>query len=423
MPIEFVMPQLAAGPVRAFAHRDFRLFWLAQLVSLCGTWMQSLGQAWLVLELTSSPFRLGLISTLQFGPFLVLSFVAGVVVDRLPKRQLLIATQTALLVQAGVLSALVSTGHVRYWHVAVLALAAGVANTFDMPARQSFVVDMVGKEDLLNAIALNSAAFNAARVVGPALAGLLIARWGVAAAFAINAASFLAPIIALSSIATEGRTRVERRPLGAEIAEAFVYASRTPRVLLVLALLLGVSLFVFNYNVVVPLLARDVLREEAHGLGFLMAALGAGALIGAVGLAMLSRARPRSGTIVTAAVVLSLATLAMGFVRHFWVAAAILFVMGTSGILFMTSCNTTLQLGVPDALRGRMMALYTLVFVGVTPIGSFVIGTIAEHAGVPLAFRVGGLASLVSVVAVTIWWLRSRRSRHTPPADTHVLGD
>jgi MFS family permease len=397
---------------RAFAHRDFRLFWSAQLVSLSGTWMQSLGQAWLVLELTGSPLRLGLISTLQFGPFLVLSVVAGVVVDRFPKRRLLIATQSALLVQAALLATLVATGRVQYWHVAALALVAGVVNTFDMPARQSFIPDMVGKGDLFNAIALNSAAFNAARVVGPALAGLLIARWGVAAAFALNAATFVAPLTALTALGADGTPRPGTgRSVGGEIAEGLLYASRAPRVVLVLALMLGVSLFVFNYNVVVPLLARAVLGQEAHGLGFLMAALGGGALLAAIVLATAGGARPRLAAIVAAATVLSVATATMAFVRDVWVAAAVLFVMGASGIVFMTSCNTTLQLSAPDELRGRMMALYTLVFVGVTPIGSFVVGSIAEHAGVPAAFLVGGLASLACVVAVAVWWTRSGRHR------------
>src|SRR5262249_5006708 len=191
-------------PLRALRHRDFRLFWCGQLVSLSGTWMQSLGQSWLVLELTSSPFRLGLLTALQFGPFLVLSFFTGVLADRLPKRRLLISTQSVLLVQAATLSILVSTGHVRYWHVAVLAALAGIVNTLDMPARQSFIVEMVGKDDLLNAIALNSAAFNAARVLGPAAAGLLIGRYGVGVAFALNAASFVAVIAALWRIRSEG---------------------------------------------------------------------------------------------------------------------------------------------------------------------------------------------------------------------------
>lgn len=400
--------------LRALRHRDFRIFWLAQLLSLTGTWLQSLGQAWLVLELTGSPFRLGLVSALQFGPFLVLSFVAGVVVDRLPKRRLILVTQCLLACQAAILAALVTTGHVRYWHVAALALAAGIVNTLDMPARQSFIVEMVGRDDLHNAIALNSAAFNAARAIGPAVAGLLIGGLGVGAAFALNALSFLAPMIALMAIRAEGlgATR-DRGTLRAEMAEGFAYAARTPRVRFVLGLTLVVSLFVFNYNVVVPLFAREVLRLDARGLGFLMASLGAGALLGAIALAVQARERPSLGSIIGAGVVLSAAVLSMAVVRDVRLAMLLLFTMGAAGIVFMASCNTTLQLGAPDSLRGRVMSLYSFVFVGVTPIGSFTMGWIAEHAGVPVAYAIGGSGSLAAVIALALWRRAALANRHS----------
>ena len=397
--------------LRALQHCDFRIFWLAQLLSLTGTWLQSLGQAWLVLELTGSPLKLGLVSALQFGPFLVFSFVAGVAVDRLPKRRVILVTKCLLAGQAAILAALVGTGHVRYWHVATLALAAGVVNTLDMPARQSFIVDMVGRNDLHNAIALNSAAFNAARAIGPAVAGLLIGELGVAAAFVINALSFLAPVVSLVTIRTDGRGAPrDRGTLRSEIAEGFAYAARTPRVRFVLGLLLVVSLFVFNYNVIVPLFAREVLRLDARGLGFLMASLGAGALGGAIGLAVHARERPSLGSIVGAGLVLSAAALAMSVVRDVRLAMLLLFTMGASGIVFMASCNTTLQLGTPDTLRGRIMSLYSFVFVGVTPIGSFLMGWLAEHGGVPVAYAIGGAGSLVAVLALFIS-RRVRRSR------------
>ena len=373
--------------------------------------MQSLGQSWLVLELTNSPFRLGLLTALQFGPFLVLSFFTGVLADRLPKRRLLICTQAALLLQAATLSILVSSGHVRYWHVAVLAACAGIVNTLDMPARQSFIVEMVGKEDLLNAIALNSAAFNAARVVGPAAAGFLIGRYGVATAFALNAGSFVAVIAALWWIRSEGLSQGPvRASLLDQVAEGLRYAVQTPRIVMVLALLFTTSLCIFNYNVVVPLLAKDVLHQDAHGFGVLMAMLGTGALVGAVALTVLATSRPPFTFILAAATVVSVATLGLGLARQFWMAGTLLFVMGLSGIVFMTSCNTTLQLGVPDLLRGRMMSLYTLVFVGTTPIGSFLIGSIAGGAGPKGAFIAGGGLSLAFVVVIALW-RRARRRR------------
>jgi MFS family permease len=398
--------------IRALEHRDYRLFWSTQLVSMTGTWMHALAQAWLVLELTRSPFQLGLVSTLQFGPFLLFSIFAGVVVDRAPKRKLIIWTQVARGLQAAILAALVFTGHVRYWHVAVLALVAGLVNTLEMPARQAFMMDLVGRADLLNAVALNSAVFNAARTLGPALGGLMIAQWGAGGAFAFNAVAFLGPIAALMAVRNEGYGGP--RPRGSvleEIGEGIAYAARTPRIAFVMTLLLGVSLFVFNYNVMVPLFARQVLDADARGLGFLMSALGVGALAGAVGQAILSERRPRLRMIIGTALALAVTSVALAFTRHFTAGMALLFVMGVTGIVFMTGCNTTVQLGVPDVLRGRVMALYSFVFVGVTPIGSFLMGWIAEHAGVAESYFVGGLACLLIVVAVTVWNARARPVR------------
>jgi MFS family permease len=396
--------------LRALEHRDFRLFWSGQLVSVIGTWMQSVAQAWLVLELTDSPFRLGLITTLQFAPMLLLTVVAGAIADRLPKRRLVLASQVVLAAQAVSLATLVATGHVRYWQVAALAAVYGLANAVDLPARQSFIVEMVGKTDLTNAIALNSAMFNGARVIGPALAGFLIARWGMALAFFVNAASFLAVIGALSLLRVEGLPRGPRgRSIPAEIAEGLAYAARTPRVALVLSLLLVVSVFLLNYNVLVPLVARQVLRQEAGGFGLLMATLGAGAVTGAATMATVARSRPPLSGLVVPALVLGVATVTLAFVRHVALAAPLLFVMGFSGILFMAGANTTLQLTVPDALRGRMMSLYGTVFAGVSPIGAFSLGSVIEAFGVPTGCLAAGGLGVASVMAVLVWWTRRDR--------------
>jgi MFS family permease len=396
--------------LRALGHHDFRVFWSGQLVSLVGTWMQSVAQSWLVLSLTDSPLRLGLIGTFQFAPVLLFAVVAGAIADRLPKRKLILTTQASLGTLAFLLGTLVWTGHVQYWHVAVLALAMGVANTLDMPARQSFIVEMVGKDDLVNAVALNSAAFNAARIVGPATAGLLIARLGVAPAFWLNGLSFVVVVTALTRVRAEGRPRPRgRTTITQEIAEGLRYALRTPRITLVLTLLLMVSLCVFNFSVLVPLLAREVLHQGPEGFGFLMAALGMGAVSGALGLAVFGRRTPSLGTIFATGAVASAATLAMAGVRHFWVAVPFLVVVGFMSIVFMASCNTTLQLTVPDELRGRVMSLHTLAFAGVFPLGSFMVGAIAEGFGVPAAFAVGGGVGLVAIAVIGAWW-RARRS-------------
>ncbi len=402
--------------LRALNHRDFRLFFTGQLISLVGTWMQSVGQSWLVLELTNSPFKLGVIGTLQFGPMLCFSFVAGAIADRVPKRRLIISTQTALMLQAFVLSALAWTGHVQYWHVAVLASLYGFATTLDMPTRQSFIVEMVGKDDLMNAIALNSAMFNGARIVGPAAAGLLVARYGVAPAFFLNGVSFLAVIIALFGMQAEGFPHPRTgNSVIQDIMAGVRYAVGTPLVSLILGLLLFVSLFVVNHNVLVPLLARDVLHQGAQGFGLLMAALGLGAVAGALALAVLGSRRPRLAVLVGSAIVSSAAVLAVSVIRQFWPAAIALALVGFSQIVFMASCNSTLQVTVPDRLRGRLMSLYAFVFAGMTPIGSFFAGSMAQVFGVSATFAAGGGLGLLCVLGLTFWW------RHGPGRQSEVL--
>ena len=403
-------PSSLPAALRAFAHRDFRLFFAGQLVSLVGTWMQSVAQSWLVLELTDSPFRLGLVGTLQFAPVLFLSFPAGALADRLPKRRLLIATQSVMCGQALVLAALVYRGHVEYWHVAVMAAVYGVANTVDMPTRQAFVVSMVGRDSLRSAIALNSAMFNAARVVGPALAGLVIARWGTALAFFFNGLSFLAVIGALIALHAAGLPRPSSgRRMREEIAEGVRYALRTPRIALVFSLVMAVSAFFFNYNTLVPLLARDVLHQDAHGFGLLMTAVGCGAVAGAIVLASLGAERPPTIVLVGSALALGVATMMVAGVHRFGVASTLLVVMGFCGMLFMTGANTTVQLTVPDDLRGRVMSLHTLMFAGMTPFGAFLVGTVTEAFGPRAGFLVTGAAGTVAVLVVTLGWRRYRR--------------
>ena len=397
--------------LRALAHRDYRLFWVGQLLSRIGTWMQSVAQAWLVLEMTNSPFRLGVISTLQFAPVLLFAFVGGVLSDRVSKRRLIVATQIAMMLQAFALTALTWSGHVAYWHVAVLAAFYGIANSIDMPARQSYVVELVGKDDMLSAIALNSAVFNGARIVGPALAGALIAGYGVGTAFFINAISFVAVLVALIAIRTDGTPqRGARATVREEIMQSVQYAARTPNITLVLGLLLFVSLFVINFNVVVPLFARGVLGENARGFGFLMGALGVGAVVGAIGVASATMHRPSMPRIIVAAAAVSLGVLGLSLVRSFALAVAVLLVTGVAQVVFTSSAQSTVQVTVPDAMRGRMMSLYVLVFVGVSPFGAFMIGSLAETFGIAVACAVGGSAGVVAVAVLAATW-RRRRTR------------
>ena len=393
--------------LRALNHRDFRLFWIGQSISSVGSWMQSVGLSWLVLELTNSPFRLGVVSALQFGPVLLFSAIAGVVVDRTPKRPLIIATQTALMVPAFALALLSWGGWVRYWQVAVLAALIGVVNALDMPSRQSFMVEMVGREDLLNAVALNSATFNAARVVGPAIGGLLIARYGIALAFLLNAISFLAVVISLFAVHAGSKAMPRRgTTIREELADGIRYATRTPHVALILGLIFAVSTFAMNHGVLVPLFAREVLHQGVHEFGLLMASLGAGAVVGAIAIAIVSYGRPPLSSVVVPGVGVALAIVTLGFVRHFAVAATILFLVGVMQIIFQNACNTIVQVTVPDELRGRVMGVYMMVFAGATPVGASLIGSVAEGAGVPAACVVGGSLALVGVALQLAYWRR-----------------
>jgi MFS family permease len=401
------MPFPAA--LRALNHRDFRLFWIGQSVSSVGSWMQSVGLSWLVLELTNSPFRLGLVSALQFGPVLLLSAVAGVAVDRTPKRRLILGTQMALMLPAFALAALAWTGWVRYWHIAALAAVIGLVNALDMPSRQSFLVEMVGREDLLNAIALNSATFNAARVTGPALGGLLIARYGTAVAFLLNALSFLAVVLTLAAVRAGSEAKPRRgTTIREELRDGVRYATRTPLVALILGLVFALSTFAMNHGVLVPLFVREVLHEGVHVFGLLMASLGAGAVVGAIAVATLGYGRPPLAAVVVPGLGVALAILSLAFVRHFALAAIVLFLVGIMQIVFQNGCNTIVQVTVPDELRGRVMGVYMMVFAGATPVGASLIGLVAEGAGVPAACLVGGGLALVGVLLQLTRWRRAK---------------
>ncbi len=388
-------PSLSRG-LSALRHRDFRLFWTGQLVSLVGTWMQIVAQSWLVLVLTGSPFALGLVSALQFAPALALSLVGGVVADRLARRQLLLLTQSAAAVLALALAVLTSAGTVRYEHVLVLAVLLGVVNAFDMPTRQAFVVELVGVGDLHNAIALNSAAFNSARLVGPAIAGLAISSLGVAGCFYLNAASFLAVIAGLALIHA-GRLPPARpaahTSVWEDLREGLAYVAKSQSIRMVVLLVAVVGTFGMNMSVLVPLEAREVLRVGPDGFGLLTSAMGLGSLLAAVLIAYLGRpAQPR--LVVGAAMGLGVFEIVLAFVQQFSVALLVLAALGFSMIFFTTLANTTMQTTTPDPLRGRVMSLYTTVFVGTTPLGSLLAGFLAEAWGVPVPLLAGGLISL-----------------------------
>jgi predicted MFS family arabinose efflux permease len=394
--------------LRALRHRDFRVFFAGQAVALVGSWMQQVAQAWLVLSLTNSPLRLGLVGSLNFLPVLLFAIVGGAVADRLPKRRLLVITQSLLGCQTLALATLIVTGHVRYWHVCVLAIVWGIANTVDLPVRQAFVVELAGRTDVASAVALNSAAFNVARIAGPAAAGLLIARAGVAPAYFINAGAFVVVIVTLLLLRARGAPAPRQgTTIGAEIREGVRYALGTPRIMSLLAVLFVVSITVFNFSIYVPLFARQVLGRGPEGFGLLMASVGIGAVGGALTLGAL-RAPSLSLLFVTG--FLSCAGLVvMSLVDRFGVAAVALFALGWISVMVVAGCQVALQLAAPDRLRGRIMSLHTFIYGGVFPFGAFTIGSISEHWGVSWAFRVAGLFGLGGLSLVVAWWrLRAR---------------
>jgi MFS family permease len=378
---------------RSLRHRNFRLFFSGQLVSLIGTWMQNVGQAWLVLELTHSSFKLGVVSALQFLPMLFLSFITGPFIDYFSKRRIIIMTQTVLMLLAFTLSVLDWTGVVQYWHILILATLLGIVNTIDMPARQSFIIEMVGKEDLMNAIALNSSIFNAARAVGPAIAGLLIGAAGTAVCFFVNGLSFLAVLwgLVLMQFEEPRTARPQTYHVVSDIREALSYIKETPVVMTVIFLVSVVSIFGTNFNVLVPVFSRQELHRDAAAFGLLMSSFGIGALIGAFSLAVLSRMGPKPVVLLGGGMALSLFLMLIGFQKSYGLTALLLALSGWSMVTFFGMANTTVQLNTEDRLRGRVMSVYTLAFGGLTPFGSLFAGSVAHALNAPRTFALGGL--------------------------------
>jgi MFS family permease len=386
----------------ALRHRNYRLFFTGQVISTVGTWMQSIAQPWLVLQLTHSGLWVGLVLAAQFTPVLVAGPVGGLVADRFPKRRVLLVTQTLFMAPAFFLF-LISYAHVaQVWMVFASALAWGTIQLFDVPARQAFVIEMVGRDDLTNAIALNSSVFNGAAVVGPSLGGLLIAAVGVPACFLINALSFLAAIAALSlmqnlPVLVPG----ERPPLFQRIKEGAAYAVQDPLVGTMLLVVAVFSLFAMNRLTLIPLFAEQVLNVGAAGFGFLMAALGLGAVTGALTVATLERSADGNRQF-WVALAWGAALILFSFSRAFWLSALLLFAAGFCQISFLAVANSRIQTATPDGLRGRVMALYAQALMGVGPLGSTQAGALASWLGAPWAMGIGAALAGLTVVAVRL---------------------
>jgi MFS family permease len=412
--------------VTAFQHRNYRLFFTGQLISLIGTWMQQVAQAWLVLQLTGDPIWLGIVATAQFLPVMVLGLFAGVAADAFAKRRVLIATQVSMMILAAALAALVIAGVVEVWMIVGLAFLLGVANAVDMPVRQSFAVELVGREDVGAAVALNSAMFNGARVVGPAAAGLAIGAFGVAAAFVINALSFLAVIVGLHLI-DEGELRTGARiarPTSARavvqnLAEGLGYVRRTRIVLLAVVVVGTVATVGMNFGVLIPAFAQRELRSDATGYGFLMAASGVGSLLAA--LRLVFGGRPQPIRLAIGALILGVASVALAASRVFSLSLALMVVIGFGSILMAATANTSIQLAVPDHLRGRVMSVYTTVFSASVPIGGLAMGAVASGFGAYVAIALGGVMSVAVGLGALVWGRQGAFS--LPDAPSIEIGD
>lgn len=414
--------------VRAFRHRNYQLFFAGQAVSLVGSWMQTVAQAWLVLTLTNNPLILGIVAAAQWTPVLLLSLFGGLIADALPKRRTLIACESTLAALALILGALTLTGTVQVWMIMVLAVLLGCVNAIEMPVRQAFAVEMVGREDVVNAVILNSALFNSARVVGPAVAGLTIAATNTGIAFLINGVSFLAVIAGLLMMrdADLHSPPPMRRPhtvreVVASVGEGVSYVRRTPIVLYAVAIVGLASTLGMNFQVTIPAFARATLGGGAADFGFLMTATGVGSVAAALWLA--SRRRPAPWLIPSGAALLGAALIIVAVLPRIAVAIPVLTIAGFGAIGMAATANTTIQTVVPDELRGRVMSVYTTVFAGSTPIGAIIAGSIASAADPVVALAAGGVGTL-AVALLGLAWLHRHRdvadlaSRMTPAAGT-----
>jgi MFS family permease len=408
----------AFGDLPALHHRNYRLFFAGQGLSLVGTWMTTVAQSWLVLQLTGNPFDLGLVAVAQFTPVLILGLFGGLIADALPKRPTMYATQIVAMLVSFTLFGLAATHVVQLWHVFVLAIVMGVRNSIDMPTRQAFAVEMVGREDIGNAVALNSALFNGARVVGPAIAGVAIGVFGIAIAFLIDGISFLAVLVALFAMEEDSLRPAPRlvqvrtaRAVVDNLGEGLGYVRRTGIVLMAVTLVALVSTFAMNFSIVMPPLAATTLNVGATGYGFLMAASGMGSLLAALLIAFRGT---RPSRMLLGSAILGAAEMLMGGTSTFALDLGLMFAAGFGAISMMATANTTIQLAVPDALRGRVMSVYTTVFAGSSPIGGLAIGALAANAGAQTALFVGGVVAFVSGLAGVAWYRALRASGQVP---------
>ncbi len=423
-------PQVLFRAFHSLKNRNYRLFWFGQLISLTGTWMQDVALGWLVLSLTDSAVALGLTMTIRFLPALLFSLHGGVLADRLPKRRTLLVTQSTQLVVALALGVLTSTGLITVAIIYMLAGMRGIVDAIEGPTRQAFVPEMVGTADLSNAVALNSTLFNGARITGPAIAAGVISAVSIAACFYLNAVSFLAVIAGLAAM-RRGELHLRPRPsrdkVLTQLREGLRYARSTPGVMVIFLVMAAIGAFGYNFQTTVPLVTKYVLSAGASTLALLFSSMGAGSVL--AGLVAAYRGRPSQRLLLAAAGSFVVLLALVGLSRWRAVTAALLFAAGFTGVLCMTAANTRLQLQVPWNLRGRVMGIYVLLFIGTTPIGSYLCGQLAEHVGGGGATGVratilitAGLCAL-GLIAGLVYARRTAAAPDATPPEPGLPGD
>lgn len=380
----------------ALSFRDFRLFWFGQLISLSGTWMQSVAQGWLVYSLTKSPFYLGIVAAANSLPILLFTLIGGVIADRFPKRNLLLITQGLSIIPAIMLGILTSMGIATVWHVAVLAFFLGTINAIDIPTRQSFLAEMVGKGHIVNAIALNSAAFNGARIIGPMIAGLTISYLGIPACFFLNAVSFVAVITALSRMQIKGEIKARHEGILSDVMKGFTFIRGSREIMHVMLLITVFSLVGLPYISLLPVFAEEVFHRGAKGFGFLVGASGIGALIAALGIAVKGDIKDKTRFMAFAGLCFSLALFIFSFSNIFTVSLVVIMFGGWGMVSYLAAANGYIQVSVPDELRGRVMSVYSFVFLGTVPIGNAIMGIVADKAGTTNAVAGAGIICIIA---------------------------
>ena len=389
--------------VRALRHRNFQLFFAGQAISLIGTWMQTVAQSWLVYRMTGSALLLGTVGFASQIPVFIMAPIGGIVADRQNRQRVVIGTQIASMVLAAILALLTLTGRIQVWQIMAIAAGLGVVNAFDIPARQAFLIDMVGREDLLNAIALNSSMFNGARIIGPDIAGILVASIGEGWCFFANAVSYIAVIVGLLLMRIKHPANLANQGSPLEnILEGFAFVRYTGPVRAIL-LLLGVVSFVgMPYAVLMPVFADKILHGGARGLGILMGATGVGALLGAASLAARVGVKGLGKLIALSAGGFGVSLILFSFSKIFWLSTILLLPVGLTMMVQMASSNTLIQAMVPDKLRGRVMSVYSMMFMGMAPLGALSAGAVAHHLGAPWTVAMGGVAC----IAAAVWFGR-----------------